>query len=160
MAKVATALRCRRFKQAVDVFEEAELGFLHLEEVIDVPPEDTLLAFDAVCLIEWTRDRVVLAGKTTDDHVDTGNFNLAGFGLLQDLIDVFVDNGIIAEAIHVATGRELTRLGSGRFPLICPNGAEGAGGFHIKIGITRVGIAFEAQTKSADASKKLGNFDL
>lgn len=153
-------MRRGRFEQAVDILKETELGLLHFEEVINVPPEDTLLAFDAVCLIERTRDRVVLAGKATDDHVDTGNFNLAGFGLLQDLIDVFVDNGIITEAIHVATGGELTRLGSGRFPLVGPNSAEGAGGFHIKIGITRVGIAFEAQTKSADASKKLGNFDL
>ena len=128
--------------------------------MIDVPPEDTFLALDAVCLIEGTRDRVVLAREATNDHLHVGDFNFAGFSLLQDLIDIFVDNGIFAKAVHVTTCRKLTRLGSGRFPLVGPNGAEGAGWFHIEIGITRVGIAFEAQTKSADASKKLGNFDL
>ena len=153
-------MRRGRLEQAVDVLKETELGLLHFEEVIDVPPEDTLLSFDAVCLIERTRDRVVLTGEAANDHLDIGDFDFARFGLFQDPINVIVDNGIIAEAIHVATGRELTRLGSGRFPLICPNGAEGAGWFHIKLGMSRVGIAFETQTKSTDARKKLGNINL
>ena len=153
-------MRRGRFEQAVDVFEEAELGFLHLEEVIDVPPEDTLLALDAVRLIERACNRVVLAREATDDHLHVGDFNFAGFSLLQDLIDIFVNNGIFAKAVHVTTCRKLTRLGSGWFPLVGPNGAEGAGGVHVEIWITRVSVAFEAQTESADASKKLGDFDL
>ena len=153
-------MRRGRLEQAVDVLKETELGLLHFEEVIDVPPKDALLALDAVCLIERTRDRVVLAGETANNHLNIGDFDFFRLGLLQDLIDVFVDDGIIAEAIHVATGRELTRLGSGRLPLIGPNGAEGAGGLHIKLGMSRVGIAFETQTKSTDARKKLGNINL
>lgn len=158
--EVTTALRCGRLEQTVNILKEAEAGLLHLEEVIDVPPKDTLLALDAVCLIERTRNRVILAREATDDHLYVGDFNLAGLSLLQYLIDVFVDNGIFAKAIHVATGRKLAGLGSGWLPLVGPNGAEGAGGLHVKLGMTRVGIAFEAQPKSADARKKLGNVNL
>lgn len=158
--EVATALRRGRFEQAVNVLKETEARFFHLEEVIDVPPKDTLLALDAVRLIERACNRVVLAREATDDHLHVGDFNFAGFSLLQDLIDVFVDNGIFAKAVHIATCRELTSFGSGRFPLICPNGMEGASGFHVKLGMTRVGIAFKTQTKSADARKKLGNVNL
>lgn len=128
--------------------------------MIDVPPKDTLLALDTVCLIERACNRVILARETTDDHLHVGDYNLAGLSLLQYLIDIFVDNGIFAKAVHVATGCELTGLGSGRLPLVGPNGMEGAGGLHVKLGMTRVGITFKTQTKSADARKKLGNVNL
>lgn len=158
--EIATALRCGRLEQAINILKEPEAGLLHLEEVIDVPPKDTFPALDAVCLIKRTCDGVILAREAANDHIDVGDFNLAGFSLLQDLIDIFVDNGIFAKAIHIATGCELTRLGSGRLPLIGPNGAKGPGGLHVKLGMTRVGIAFETQSKSADARKKLGNVNL
>lgn len=158
--EVATALRCGRLEQAVNILKETEAGLLHLQEVIDVPPKDTLLALDTVCLIERACNRVILARETTDDHLHVGDYNLAGLSLLQYLIDIFVDNGIFAKAVHVATGCELTGLGSGRLPLVGPNGMEGAGGLHVKLGMTRVGITFETQPKSADARKKLGNVNL
>ncbi len=158
--EVATALRCGRLEQTVNILKEPEAGLLHLEEVIDVPPKDTLLAFDAMCLIERTCDGVILAREAADDHLHIRDFNLAGFSLFKHLIDVFVNNRVLAKAIHIATGCELTRLGSGRFPLVGPNGMEGAGGLHVKLGMTRVGIAFKTQTKSADARKKLGNVNL
>ena len=101
-----------------------------------------------------------MAREAADDHLDVGDFNLSGFSLFQDFIDIFVDYGILAKAVHIAACRELTILGSGWFPLIGPNGAKGSGGLHVEIWITRVSVAFEAQTKSADASKKLGDFDL
>ena len=153
-------MRRGRLEQAVDVLKETELGLLHFEEVIDAPPKDTLLALDAVRLIERACNRVVLAREATDDHLHVGDFYFAGFSLIQDLIDIFVDNGIFAKAVHIATCRELTSFGSGRFPLVCPNGMEGASGLHVKLGMTRVGIAFKTQTKSADARKKLGNVNL
>lgn len=158
--EVTTALRCRRLEQTVNILKEAEAGLLHLEEVIDVPPKDTLLALDAVRLIERTRNRVVLAREAADDHLYIGDFNLAGLSLLQNPIDIFIDDGIFAKAVHVATCRKLARLGSGRLPLVGPNGMEGASGLHVKLGMTRVGIAFESQPKSADARKKLGNVNL
>ena len=158
--EVATALRGGRLEQAVNILKETEAGLLHLEEVIDVPPQDTLLALDAVRLIERTCNRVVLARETTDDHLHVGDFNLAGLSLLKYLVDIFVDNGIFAKAIHVATCRKLAGLSSGRLPLVGPNGMEGAGGLHVKLGMTRVGITFETQPKSADARKKLGNVNL
>ena len=158
--EVAAALRRGRLEETVDVLEETEARLLHLEEVIDVPPKDALLAFNAMRLIERASDGVILAREATDDHLHVRDFNLAGFCLLQNPIDIFVDNGIFAKAVHIATGRELTSLSSGRFPLVCPNGAERASGLHVKLGMTRVGIAFKTQTKSADARKKLGNVDL
>lgn len=158
--EVATALRCGRLEQTVNVLKETEAGLLHLEEVIYVPPKDTFLALDAVRLIEWTCNRVVLAREAADDHLHVGDFNLAGLSLLKYLVDIFVDNGIFTKAVHVATCRKLTRFGSGRFPLVCPNGMEGASGLHVKLGMTRVGIAFETQPKSTDARKKLGNVNL
>lgn len=158
--EVATALRRGRLEQAVDVLEETEARLLHLEEVIDVPPKDTLLALDAMCLIKRASDRVILAREAADDHLHVRDFNLAGFSLLKDLINVLVDNGILAKAIHIATRCELAGLGSGRLPLVGPDGMEGAGGLHVKLGMARVGIAFKTQTKSADARKKLGNVNL
>lgn len=155
--EVTTALRCGRLEQAVNILKETEARLLHLEEVVDVPPKDTLLALDAVRLIERTRNRVVLAREAADDHLYIGDFNLAGLSLLKYLVDIFVDNGIFAKAIHVATCRKLAGLSSGRLPLVGPNGMEGAGGLHVKLGMTRVGITFETQPKSADARKKLGN---
>lgn len=159
-SEVATTLRCGRLEQTVNILKETEAGLLHLEEMIDVPPKDALLALDAVRLIERACNRVVLAREAAYDHLHVGDFNLAGLSLLQNLIDIFVDYGIFAKAVHIATGCELARLGSGWFPLVGPNGMEGAGGLHVKLGMTRVGIAFESQPKSADARKKLGNVNL
>ncbi len=65
--------------------KETEARLLHLEKVIDVPPQDTLLALDAVRLIERAWNRVVLAREAADDHLHVGDFNFAGFSLLQDL---------------------------------------------------------------------------
>lgn len=158
--EIATALRCGRLEQTVNVLKETETRLLHLEEVIDIPPKDTLLALDAMCLIKRTCDRVILAREAANDHLHIRDFNLAGFSLFKHLIDVFVNNRVLAKAIHIATSCELTRLGSGRLPLVGPNGMEGAGGLHVKLGMTRVGIAFKTQTKSADARKKLGNVNL
>lgn len=158
--EVAPTLRCRRLEQTVNILKEAKAGLLHLEEVIDVPPKDALLALDAVRLIERTGDRVILAREAANDHLHIRDFNLACLSLLKHFIDVFVDNRVLAKAIRIAAGCELTRLGSGRFPLVGPNGMEGAGGLHVKLGMTRVGIAFKTQTKSADACKKLGNVNL
>ena len=158
--EIATALRRGRLEQAVNILKEPEAGLLHLEEVIDVPPKDTFLTLDAVCLIKRTCDGVILAREAANDHLHIRDFNLAGLSLLKHFIDVFVDNRVLAKAIHIATGCELTRLGSGRLPLVGPNGMEGAGGLHVKLGMTRVGIAFKTQTKSADARKKLGNVNL
>lgn len=158
--EVTAALRCGRLEQAVNILKKTEAGLFHLEEVVDVPPKDTLLALDAVRLIERTRNRVVLAREAADDHLYIGDFNLAGLSLLQNPIDIFIDDGIFAKAVHVATCRKLARLGSGWLPLVGPNGMEGASGLHVKLGMTRVGIAFETQPKSADARKKLGNVNL
>ena len=103
--------------------------------------------------LEYTPDEEARTGAVVLENVLTDDRKaMAGMGTK---VLIWPDK----VAFDTGTG-ELTRLGSGRFPLVGPNSAEGAGGFHIKIGITRVGIAFEAQTKSADASKKLGNFDL
>ena len=147
--EVTAALRCGRLEQAVNILKKTEAGLFHLEEVVDVPPKDTLLALDAVRLIERTRNRVVLAREAADDHLYIGDFNLAGLSLLQNPIDIFIDDGIFAKAVHVATCRKLARLGSGWLPLVGPNGMEGASGLHVKLGMTRVGIAFETQPKSA-----------
>lgn len=158
--EVTTALRCGRLEQTVNILKETEAGFLHLQEVIDVPPKDALLALDAVRLIERTCNRVVLAREAADDHVNFGDYNLVGLSLLKYLIDIFIDDRILAKAIHIATCRKLAGLGSGRLPLVGPNGMEGAGGLHVKLGMTRVGVAFETQPKSADTCKKLGNVNL
>ena len=158
--EIATALRRGRLEQAVNVLKETEARLLHLEKVIDVPPKNTLLALDAVRLIERASDGVILAREAANDHLDVRDFNFTGLSLLQDLIDIFIDYGIFAKAVHVATCRKLAGLGSGRLPLVGPNGAKGSGGLHIKLGMTLVGIAFEAQPKSTDARKKLGNVNL
>ncbi len=50
--EVAPALGRGGLEQAVDVLEKAEAGILHLEEVVDIPPQDALLALDAVGLVE------------------------------------------------------------------------------------------------------------
>ena len=54
-----------------------------------------------MCLVERTRDGVILAREAADDHLDVGDFNLTGFSLLQDLIDIFVNYGIFAKAVQV-----------------------------------------------------------
>ena len=113
----------------------------NLEEAVDVPPKDALLALDAVCLVEGTRNGVVLAWKAADDHVDVGDLGLPRLSLVQYPVDVLIHHGALAEALGVASGGELPRLGSWRLPLVRPDGGEGACRLHIELGMVGVCIA-------------------
>ena len=47
-------------------------GFFSLEDPVDRPPEDALLALDPVRLVQRLRDRVVLAREAADEEVVVG----------------------------------------------------------------------------------------
>lgn len=110
--------------------------------------------------ISGTRDGVVLAREAADDHVDVGDPYLPSLGLVQYSVDVLVHHRALAESLGVASGRELPGLGSGRLPLVRPDGGEGTGGLHVELGMVRVRVALEAQTEPADSREELGDLDL
>ena len=77
--EVAAALTGRALKQAVDVFEQNIAWLiLKLKESVDVPPQNTLLAFNATRHRQGLCNRVVLAGEPTHDHIDIGDADSAG----------------------------------------------------------------------------------
>ena len=110
-------------------------------------------------LRERASDGVVLAREPAYHHVDGGQLPLSGLDLVEDLVDVLVYDGVLAEVRLVAAGGELASLGSGRLPLVGPDGLEGARGGHIELGVCGIVIAVKAKTKPADACKELGNFN-
>ena len=141
--EVAAALGGGTLEQAVDVLEETIARrvlapiVLELEEAVDVPPKDALLALDTVRLGERASDGVVLAGESTDDHIDGGDIYFSALCLVEDLVDVLVYDGVLAEVRLVAADGELASLRSGRLPLVGPDGLEGARRREVELGIDR-----------------------
>jgi hypothetical protein len=62
-----------------------------------------------------------LARESTNEQIEIRYFALAGFILVENLVDVLVYARPLAEPLFIATPSKLFRLGSGWFPLICPN---------------------------------------
>jgi hypothetical protein len=67
-AKVSTALFGWRLEQTIDIFEETEWSLFGFEDFINLPPEDALLALEALRRGQSMSDRVVLAWKTANDE--------------------------------------------------------------------------------------------
>ena len=89
--EIAAALRRGTFEQAVDVLEQDVAWFiLQTKKTVDVPPEDTFFTLDAARLGKRLGDRVILTGKTTDNHVDIGDGTLARLVFIQNLVDVLI----------------------------------------------------------------------
>ena len=89
--KVTATLGSRRFQQTIDVFKKTETRLFHLEEVVDVPPKNALLSLNAPRLVKRSCHRIVLAWEASDDHIDIRNNTLASLGLLENLIDIFIN---------------------------------------------------------------------
>jgi len=138
--EVATSLCRRRLQEPIDVLEEDESRPLLLEDPIDRPPEDALLALDPVRLVQRLRDRVVLTREAADQQVVIRDLlAFAGCDLIQDDVDVLVDVYAGPEMADVAVERVLS-LGLG-LPLVSPDDLPASG--------------LETETESSDAREQL-----
>ncbi len=158
--EVAATFFGRALEQTVDVLEDGVAGLLEVEEAVNVPPQDALLALDAPGRGEGLRDGVVLARETAHDHVDVGNLGLARLKVVEHFMDVLVDDAARAEPRLVATSGELLTGRSRRFPLVGPDGGERARRRHVELGVVLGFITFEAQAESAHAGKELSDPNL
>ena len=109
---------------------------------------------------ERASNGIVLAREPAYHHVDGGKLPLSGLDLVKNLVDIFVYDGVLSEVRLVAASGELASLGSGRLPLVGPDGLEGACGGHIELGVRGVMVAVEAKTKPADPREELGYFNI
>ena len=73
---------------------------------------------------------------------------------VEHLVDVLIDEGILAKALAIALGGELARWGSRRLPLVGPDGFEGACGRHGELRMRGIAIAPKAQAEASNAGEK------
>ena len=130
-----------------------------MQKSVDIPPEHALLALDTTSLRERFSNRIILARKTTNDHIDIGNINIALFVSIEYLIDILVNAASFSETFLVAAPGKLLAIVSRRFPLIRPNGLKRTRRRHIEFRIVGIAIALQTKAKASHAGKQLGNFD-
>lgn len=126
----------------------------HLQNRIDAPPEDALLAIDAGSHACRFRNGVILAGEATHEHVEFRKFSFAVLDLLHNDCNVFVHAAAFAEAFFVAAPCELFGCAPIRLPLVCPDRSERAGGRRVELRPFRMMVAFQAEPESADAGEQ------
>ena len=135
-AEVAPTLLGRRLQQAIDILKEDERRVLGFERVVNLPPENALLALDA--LSTSRSDRIVLTGETADKQ------RMVWDSRLVDQPDIHIDmRTLLAEMRTVAVKGILA--GTARLPLVRP----------YRIPFLRSSL--EPNTESADAGEQFTN---
>ena len=155
--EITAALRRRTFEQTINVLEQHVLRLFQMQETIDVPPKNALLALDSASSGQRFRHTVILARKATDDHLNIGNIDFTGLAVIENLVDVLVNAATFTETLLIAAPSELLALGSRRLPLIGPDCFERSRCRKIELRMLEALVAFKAKAKSANASKKLGH---
>ena len=155
--EIATTLRRRTFEQAINVFEQHVLRLFQMQEAIDVPPKNALLALDSASSGQRFCHAVILARKAAHDHLNIGNLDFPSLIIIENLVDVLVNAAAFAKALLIATPSELLPFGSRRFPLVGPNRFKRSRCREIELRMLEALAAFKAKAKSANASKKLGH---
>jgi hypothetical protein len=125
--EVAATLCARGIKEPVDVLEQDEARAIPLaqqgQKAVDLPPQNALIAYDALRLIERLRDGIVLTREATDDQIDArkADFPMGIFDPIEKSSDVLVPVPLAPEVRLVATRRELLRVRPWWLPLIAPD---------------------------------------
>ena len=110
-AKITAPLRCGRFQQTIHILQQNIAWVILLDDFINRPPENALLAFDAFGT--GAGNRVVLTGKATHQKVVRRHLVYHGGDICIHTV------GILAKIFVVALISPLTSLAG--FPLVCPN---------------------------------------
>ena len=90
MAKSRPRWIGRRLEQSIDVLQKDQRRAAHLDQPVDLPPEDALLTLDAVSLMEELGDGVVLTGEAADQQVVVGKGPLAALDGIEYGCDVLI----------------------------------------------------------------------
>jgi hypothetical protein len=80
---------------------------LDTQKAVDRPPEDTLFALDAIGLKEGASNRIVLAGKAANHHVDVRDGSLSSVEFVENSGNILVNHRTLAKAAFVAAGGKL-----------------------------------------------------
>lgn len=129
----------------------------HLQNRIDAPPEDALLAFDAGSHACRFRDGVILAGEATHEHVEFRKFSFAVPDLVDDNGDILVHAAARAEPTFIAAPCELFGCAAVRLPVVSPDRSERAGRRHVELRMFWIVIAFQAESEPADAGEQFSH---
>ena len=96
---------------------------------MNIPPEHTLLTFNAVRLRKGLGNRVILAGEATAEQVSVRNFVEARLNIIKYGVNITVfEVCFFTETFLVAAGRKLAADRSRGLPLVRPDSREGACG--------------------------------
>lgn len=156
--EVAAALASRGLQQSIHVLQKNVAGPVGLKDSMNLPPQDALLALDAMCLIERLRYGVVLTRKATNQEIMSRNL-LGGHAS-----NVAVTGGRLvwgdAEVSYVAFPCVLR--GGTRLPLVRPDHFPGSTlaivpGGRVKGGSVGLGYTLKTQPETSDAGKKLND---
>ena len=109
--EVTTTLFGRRLQQAIDILKQDERRLLGFERIVDLPPENALLALDA--LGSRRSDGIVLAGETTDKK------RVIWDGRLVNQPDIHIDMCILLAEVRTIAVKGILS-GAAGLPLVRP----------------------------------------
>lgn len=144
-------------KQAIDVLKKDAFRVPHLQNRIDAPPEDALLAIDAGSHACRFRNGVILAGEATHEHVEFRKFSFAVPDLPHNDRNVLVHAAARTEPTFIATPCELFGCAAVRLPVVGPDRSERAGRRHVELRMFWIVIAFQAESEPADAGEQFSH---
>ena len=142
--EIAATLRRRTFEQAINVFEQHVLRLFQMQEAIDVPPKNALLALDSASSRQRFCHAVILARKAAHDHLNVRDIDYTGFVVIENLVDVLVNAAAFAETLLITAPSELFTLSSRRFPLIGPYSLKRSRCREIELRMLEALVAFKA----------------
>ena len=125
----------------------------HFKNGVDAPPKHAFFTFNARCKTCGLRDRIILAGEASNEHVEFRQFTFAIFDLLDNDCDIFIDAASFAKALFVAAPCELFGGSPIWLPIIGPDGVEIAGWLHLEIGILGIAVTIKSKSESANAGE-------
>lgn len=134
-------------------------GAADFKKRVDAPPKDAFFAFDSGCHVGRLGYGIILAGESTDQHVEFRYVSFVILDLLNDFRKVFVYAATFAETLLVASPCELFGGSSVWLPVIGPNCMEIAGWLFVELGMFRVVVAVESETEASYAGEKFGDSD-
>lgn len=155
--EIAATLGGGGLKQTVDVLKKNAFRVPHLQNRIDAPPENALLAIDAGSHARRFRDGVVLAGEATHEHVEFGKFSFAVPDLVYDDGDILVHATAHTEPVLIAAPCELLGCAAVRLPVVGPDRSERAGCRHVELRMFWIVIAFQAESEPADTGEQFSH---
>ena len=142
--EIAATLRRRTFEQAINVFEQHVLRLFQMQETIDIPPKNTLFAFDSASSGQRFRHTVILAREAAHNHLNVGDVDFTGLVIIENLVDVLVNAASFAKTLLIAAPSELFALCSRRLPLISPDSFKRSRCREIELRMLEALVAFKA----------------